>query len=294
MINERFEFKHLLAIKAICDESSLTKAAESLFMSQPALSRRISKLEHELGVDLFDRLGKKMIPTPAAKTLIDLAKHILPKLKQTQQQLQIIKQGHEPSIRIATACFTCYHWLPDVISLLDNGAQLDIVSEATQNPNQALLDGVIDVAIANEPCKHPGVYSSQLNADQYLAVVAKAHHLADLPYLTPEDCQPEHLILYDNHSQAFDLFLKPNKVIPKKLSTVPLTGAILQMVKANLGITFQSQWVLAGRNLAADYKTLKLGKNGTQRIWYISYLKSNHGSQYKQLAAAINSTMTNL
>ncbi|MGJ8662832.1 MAG: LysR family transcriptional regulator, partial [Marinicella sp.] len=144
MNKEHIDLKHLLAVKAIFKTNHLTKAAELLCLSQPALSRRISTLEHKLGLNIFNRVGKKLIPTTAGKKLIELADQVLPIYQHTQNDLQLLKQGHNEPIRIATACFTCYHWLPDVIKQLKDGIQIDIVSEATENPNQALIDGLID------------------------------------------------------------------------------------------------------------------------------------------------------
>ncbi|WP_223788700.1 LysR family transcriptional regulator [Marinicella meishanensis] len=268
----KWELKHLHTLQLMEQTESITAAADRLFLTQSSLSRRILKLEALLGVQLFERIGKRMIMTAAGKRLLALANQIMPLCEEADRDLVALTQPNRPTVRIATQCFTCYHWLPSVIKACQEHTRAEVVAEATDDPNRALLAGEIDLSIANRPCDHRQVTSTPLFTDEYLAVISKDHPWARREYIMPDDCRDEHFFQYAQASRAMDEFLKPQQIQPKQVSAVPLTGSIMQLVRAGLGASFLSEWVLGGKRSGLDWVAKPLGQAGLFRQWYASHL----------------------
>ena len=71
------DLHHLRALRKVVETGSFTRAAEELFLTQPAISHQIRSLEDELGQALFQRDGRSVAPTPAGRMLYDYARRIL-------------------------------------------------------------------------------------------------------------------------------------------------------------------------------------------------------------------------
>ena len=87
---------------AVARYKNFSKAAESLYIGQPALSRRISALERQLGVQLFLRSNKAVELTKAGEILREEAQHIIEQLEQLEEKMQAAEQGVTGSIRVTT------------------------------------------------------------------------------------------------------------------------------------------------------------------------------------------------
>jgi len=139
------EVRHLRVVQAIVREGSVTKAAESLYLTQPAVSHTLKDIESRLGVQLFRRNRKRMEPTPEGLSLQATAERVLNELECAEESLQSFKAGKRGVLRVATQCYTCYHWLPRILKRFEESVpavDLQIVPEATNEPVEALLGEV--------------------------------------------------------------------------------------------------------------------------------------------------------
>ena len=109
------EVRHLRMIEAIAREGGVTNAARRLHLTQPAVSHALRDLERKLGVKLFQRSPKGMIPTDNGERLLQTAAAVLDELQRAESHLAARRAGHLGALRIATQCYTCYHWLPGVL-----------------------------------------------------------------------------------------------------------------------------------------------------------------------------------
>src|SRR5688572_25622130 len=98
-------------MREIDRKGSVTAAAESLCLTQSALSHTLRKLEHMLGVRLWLRDGRKLKLTEAGVFLLDAASHILPQLEHAEQSLRHFARGTRGTLRIGMECHPCYQWL---------------------------------------------------------------------------------------------------------------------------------------------------------------------------------------
>jgi len=110
------DLRHFRLVQQIVATQSITRAAERMHISQPALSRQLRDIEEKLGVALFDRRGKTMQPTAAGRHLLSVAPAILQLADDAEETVLQMASGTAGSIRLATECFTCYRWLPKIIA----------------------------------------------------------------------------------------------------------------------------------------------------------------------------------
>ena len=155
------EIRHLRLVTAVAQAGSLTKAGEKLHLTQSALSHQLKEVESELNTPLFYRLNKKMVLTPAGKIVLHSAGAILTDLERTKREVQRLISGEAGLLRISTECYTCYHWLPNLLRAYNAefpNVEVQIVAEATRKPIAALYAGKLDVAIGYS--KIDGIYSA--------------------------------------------------------------------------------------------------------------------------------------
>jgi LysR family transcriptional regulator for metE and metH len=274
------ELRHLKLVEAIAVEGAMTRAAARLNITQSALSHQLAGLEEGLGVSLFRRVPRGMILTEAGEKLLNCARLVLPTVREARELVAAADSKAQGTLRISTECYTCYHWLPSRLKTFHETfphMQVEIVVEATRRPVEALLAGELDLAIVSDPPNGPAVTSRPLFEDDMVAILSPEHRLARRSSLSPQDFVTEHLITYSvpiRQLGIYQQFLHPAGVAPARISRVDLTEAIIEMVKANLGIAVLARWAIARHLNSATLKALPLGRRGFQRRWYAVTVKS--------------------
>src|SRR5262245_33565742 len=138
----QLDSRDLRLVRSIVDGGGVTGAGRLLHLSQSAVSHQLAELERRIGVDLFDRVGRRMVPTPAGQRLAGASRSVLAELERVAAE--VAGGGAGRKLRIATECYTCYHWLPPLLpryhALLPE-VDVDIVLDATRHPLPALLEG---------------------------------------------------------------------------------------------------------------------------------------------------------
>jgi LysR family transcriptional regulator for metE and metH len=278
------ELKHLRLVQALALEGTMTRAARQLHLTQPALSHQLADLERIAGAPLFRRTARGMLLTAAGERILSSAEAVLEELAKLQRHFG--EQGAHPLVlRLSTECYTCYHWLPSKIRRFRTrfpDVEVRVVVEATREPMDALLAGKIDLAVVSEAPRDRNVRTRKLFRDELVAVVSPDHRLAARRRLTARDFDGETLITYSLPLERLTVFqevLKPARVAPQRICQVELTEAILEMVKANLGIAVMARWAvtphLAERASGTPVlKALPITQRGLQRDWFAATLRS--------------------
>jgi LysR family transcriptional regulator for metE and metH len=273
------ETRHLRLIEAVAEHGSLTKAGSRLDLTQSALSHQLLDLEGRLRLTLFHRLGKRMVPTPAGQRLLEAAHLALPHLRAAEEDLYRFASGKHAVLRLSTECYTCYHWLPGVLVPFNErfpAVEVRIVAEATRHPIEALLAGKIDLGIVHNDSEDERLEYYPLFHDELVVVTRPGHRLTSRPYVVAEDFAEEHLIVYAtprNESTVFRAILNPAGVCPRRTSEIQLTEAIVEMVKAGIGISVIARWAALPHIRAGTLEALPLTKTGFHRHWQAAVIR---------------------
>jgi LysR family transcriptional regulator for metE and metH len=270
-------------ITAIADQGGLTKAANHLHLTQSALSHQLRDIED---ASLFQRHAKRMILTQAGERLLQSARTVLDELQRTEEEIRETSKQREGLLRISTECYTCYHWLPSRLKAFSERfpkVEVRIVASATRHPFEALLDGKLELAIVATKVRNRKLQYKSLFDDELIAVMKPGHLLASRPYLTAHDFSDQHLITYSLPKDKMSLFqrvLTPAAVNPRHISQVELTEAIVEMVKAGLGISTMARWAAAPHLEAGSLVGVPVTRHGLKRTWYAATMRTGSGPAF--------------
>lgn len=273
------EMRHLRLVKAIAEEGGVTRAAGRLHLTQSALSHQLKNVEGRIGAQLFLRLKTRMVPTPAGERLLRSAGPLLLELSRVEDDLGRLATNREGLLRLATECTTCYHWVPPVLAQyrrIRPRVDIQIVADATRRPLEALLSGRLEVGILSTPTADPRLSITPLFTDEMVAVMPPGHPLASRTRLSAEDFRNESLILYTGpeESTLFERVLIPAGVVPVQVMQIQLTEAILEMVKAGMGISCLARWAVSREIASGVIRAVPVAGGALRRRWCAATLKA--------------------
>ena len=280
------EVRHLRLAVAIAEEGSVTRAGHRLHLTQSAVSHQLSDLESRLGMQLFSRGKRGLLPTAAGQTLLAIAHDVIGRLQSAQRELAILSGQNRGTLRITMECYTCYHWLPRILKDFNRRyPQMEVAIDvnATGRPAEALSDGRVDVAVMHSARKNRALVTHALFSDELVAVMAPQHRLAGRDYLTPDDFHDETAIVYAAPKAEMKLFREFFNLAdpePKRVMHVQLTEAIIEMVKANLGVGVLTRWSVEPEVRASRLVAVHLARTGLRRNWFAAHRREKVVAPY--------------
>jgi LysR family transcriptional regulator for metE and metH len=272
------EIRHLMLVRAVAAAGSLTRAGLALHLTQSALSHQLQDIEQRLGTALFLRVGKRMVLTPAGERVLASADSVLTAMERTEEAVRHLAGARSGVLRLTTQCYTCYHWLPPLLKRFQAThprVDVRIDATATNDPITHLLDGRLDVAIISDPVHDRRVVVQPLFDDEMVAIVEPRHALAGKTYVQLEDFAGQTLLIYPpkEESTIYQRLLVPAGVVPGAIQGIQLTEAIIELVKAGLGIAVLAAWAVAPHVKAGTLRALPVTRRGYRRTWSAATMK---------------------
>jgi LysR family transcriptional regulator for metE and metH len=269
------ERTHLVIIREVDRQGSLTAAANVLCLTQSALSHTVKKMEQQLGTAVWDREGRNLRLTQAGQYLLALANRVLPQMEHAEDRMKQYAQGQRGTLRIGMECHPCYQWLLKVVSpylKLWPDVDVDVKQRFQFGGIGALFGYDIDVLVTPDPLKRPGLRFEPVFDYEQVLVVSEEHPLADVAYVTPELLAAEVLITYPVETDRLDIynqFLTPANVVPKRHKVIETTDIMLQMVASGRGVAALPRWLAEEYADSMPLVPLKLGKKGIAKQIYL-------------------------
>ncbi len=169
------EIAALNALIAVAEEASFSKAAERLFITQPAVSKRITALENELAVRLFDREGRRIRLTEAGRLLLPHALEIIRHVEHSRELMASLSGTVSGSLRMASSHHIGLHRLPGVLKRYARRypeVELDLKFLDSETACQQVETGELEFALITLPETLPGALVKDVIWKDALAVVA--------------------------------------------------------------------------------------------------------------------------
>jgi LysR family transcriptional regulator for metE and metH len=215
-----------------------------------------------------------MVPTKRGERLIARARQILSALCEAEDALAGAQSAPDARIRIATECYTCYHWLPPLLQRYSAEfprVEVQVIAEATYETLASLVNGTIDVGIAHSDVRDRRLNAQRLFKDEIVAVLAPNHRLARRDYIDAADLLGEHVYLYSDleNSWVYQTILRPAGVPPTRTTRITLTEATIELVKAGLGIAFMARWAVQPHVRARTLRVVSYSRAGMHRTWHL-------------------------
>jgi LysR family hydrogen peroxide-inducible transcriptional activator len=230
-------------IVAVAHERSFGRAAQRCFVSQPALSVAIQKLEEELGTRLFERGKAEVSVTPVGERVVEQAQKVLEEASRVKELAQAGRNQLAGTLKLGAIYTVAPYLLPDLIPALHELAPqmpLEIEENLTENLEAALKSGRIDAAIVALPFDPPGIVAEFLYEEPFRIVVPRDHRWARRKSVAAGELAAERPILlgvgHCFRDQVLDACPELNR------SESPVTRAnsletVRNMVASGLGIS---------------------------------------------------------
>ena len=277
------EFRHLRTIKAIHDTGGLARAADSLNITQSALSHQIKGIEDQAGVELFVRRSKPLKLSAAGMKMLAAAERILPQVAALEAEFAGLVKGRAGRLHIAIECHACFEWLFPVLEQFRKAwpdVDVDIRPGLAFDAMPALRKEEVDLVVSSDPEDLPETDFTALFDYSPVFVASANHPLAAKDYIEPEDFRGETLITYPVDRARLDIFsqlLTPAKVEPAAIRQAELTAVILLLVASNRGVAVLPDWVVQQVRYNSDYVTRPLTKGGiTRRLYAATRAEDTH------------------
>ena len=280
------ELRHLHLIRTIADEKGITKSLGKLFLTQSAVSHQLRDIEERIGAKIFYRTKNQWLLTEEGKILYDTAVLILAEMEKALEKVNDMRGGHAGSIRISTACYTSYHWLPSFLGrmhVLYPKLDVQIKIEATHKPLEKLIANELDIGITSDPGDDKSIKYIELFKDEVMAVVQTGHELSLRKFLTSGDFSDHPLIIYSYPLETvtvYEHFLKKDKIQPRQIIAMPLTEVALEMVKAGMGIMTMPRWAMKPFVSSPELTLVKIGAKGLIRTHYAAIRHEDAKKKY--------------
>ena len=244
------EFKQLESFAAVVRLNSFTKAAESLYISQPTISTHIRALEEELGTRLIMRTTKNIDVTPEGMKLFEYAVNIL---ELRDRMVQECSAGARQIIHLGASTIPSAYILPEVLPTfgrLNPNAFFIIHQTDSKGVMEGLTDGIYDVGLIGMPCEKETLYSEPFCKDRMVLItpVSQEYLALQSAGASPEDVLRNHpVILRERGSgskKSADYFLEQTGISEEQLQVSARVNdpeAIKNLVAGGLGVSIISK-----------------------------------------------------
>ncbi|MEU4341637.1 LysR family transcriptional regulator [Nocardia sp. NPDC023852] len=194
------ELRQLTYFVAVCEELSFSGAAARCFISQSAISHQISRLERDLGVQLFERSTRSVVPTDATARLLPLAKQML----SLESAIRAAVRTVGPRIRLAANMSFATRSLSAIAGAraAHPEAEIEFVIKPFRQRITAVADGDCDLALIRGRVDQPGLVVEQLWVEDLVIATSSAHPLALEDVVTLADLSSYPLLLPPEQEQV--------------------------------------------------------------------------------------------
>jgi LysR family hydrogen peroxide-inducible transcriptional activator len=230
-------------IVAVAQELSFRRAAEKSFISQPALSLAIQKLEEELGLKIFERGRNEITVTPTGLAIVEQAQRVLEEAERIREIAAQGKNQLASPLRIGIIYSVGPYLLPALISELKTVApkmSLEVEENITANLDTGLRNGRLDVIIIALPFGDAGILTHSLYDESFEVVVSNDHRWAKRRSIAAHELAGEKVLLLDSGHCFSNQVAEACPEINRKSAEIQQGTSletIRNMVASGLGIT---------------------------------------------------------
>ena len=239
------ELKQLRSFCETARHGSITRAAQQMQSSQPAVSNQVRMLEEELGVRLFERRGPRVVLTQVGHNVYRIAKPLVQGLLRLPDLFADRCHGVDPrGLSIGAGEISAAYLLPGPLERF-RARYPGVRIEVRTGDGSARLDWLrsfeVDVVIAAFDAVPPDIEFQPFRRSQFVLVTPEDHPLADRHSVTPESLAHYPLVVpVSGHyaRQTMDMLLRLRGIVPRVVLEVEGWGATLNHVAAGVGIAF--------------------------------------------------------
>ncbi len=272
---------------AVIKFRSFSKAAEAFYLTQPTVSGHIKNLEHELGVDLLDRVGKRAVPTEAGEILFRYGLKLIALRDNARQEIEAVTGKVSGRLKIGGSTIPGAYVLPPLIGSFRKNhptVSIQLVINDTAKVTEAVLNSELAIGIVGARINDPHLETHAFLKDELVVAVSSKYSWARRKSIPVDALKEEPFILREQGSgtrRIMEERLAKAGLSLSDLNTVAVMGssdAVRQSVKAGLGISILSIRAIADDIEAGRLVALRVKGVPLERNFSVILLKSRNRS----------------
>jgi DNA-binding transcriptional LysR family regulator len=234
----------------VAESPSVSRAAELLLLSQPAVSMQIKTLERILGLRLFDHTGRRMQLTEAGRDLYGRATRVIGLMDETAQAMADLREGRQGRLRVVATTTVGIYVVPRLLGLYHErhpGVEVSLEVANWERTCERLFAGEADVAVAG-PHPEPRLQMQPFMEDELVVIASPRSRLAHGGRLSLQTLAAESMVVREPGSgtrAAVEKIFAEHGLTYHRTMELSRNGAIKQVVMAGLGIAVISRGALA-------------------------------------------------
>ena len=263
---------------AVAETGSFTRAAEREQVAQPSLSQQIMKLEVELGVRLFDRLGRAVRLTDMGQVFLPRARAILSEMRAAKEEVAEKQSTVSGPVCVGVIPTIAPYFLPARIAQFSRQypeASITVVEDVTVHLMDQLRAGLIDLAIIALPARGHDLDAFPLLTERLFAILPKGHRLARRRTLRMKELREEpFLLLRDDHcfrDTSIEV-CKRARLSPQIVFESGQFSSIMGMVGAGMGISIVPEMAVEAK---PDYSSVLIADERASRTIGVAAVKGH-------------------
>jgi DNA-binding transcriptional LysR family regulator len=258
----------------------MTATADSLFMSQSAVSQAIAELEKYYDVKLFERLSRKLYVTQAGEKLLSYARHMIHMNDQVEKDMRALHDSG--SIRIGASVTVGANVLPKLISAfkqINPQIGIEVFEDNTEKVEKLILYDHIDIGIVEGETASPDIVNMPFMDDELVLICGARHRFSSLSIIEPHELEKEDFIIREKGSgtrKTFEDVMTANKLSWKVTWTCNNADTIKMAVAEGLGISVISKRAVTNEVASKVLYTAAISDIMFDRKFKIVYHKNKY------------------
>ena len=272
-----FDSRQLRAFSLLAQTGSFTKTAQSLHLSQSAISHAIKALEEDVRCRLLDRQGRKATLTQAGEQFLVHVNKILESMDAAREGLDELGKTGGGRLRIGASTTACQHILPLVFRELKESfpqCVIQIEPGDTAHAIEMLRCHRVDLALGLKPSSENQFKFRPLFTDELQFIVSPLHPWALTGHVEKDTIAAQNYIVYEKTSYTVQLveeYFRKENIGLRSAIDLGSMEAIKEMVKIGVGISVLALWIARKELAEKSLVALPLGKRKLRRQWGIMH-----------------------
>jgi len=267
---------------------NLSMAAAELFITQPAVTKGIQRLQEYYDMKFIDHIGKKLVLTDAGEVLYEIAEKIFELESKAEESIRDFQERKRGRIRILSSESFGDYYLPRIIIPFSKAYPLvritmNILPTEQVIENTATLNN--DLGFISYPVEHKKLLVREVLEDQLVIITSPDHPLTCQPVLAPRDLEGQRLIMHETGSaprKTFENYIRKNDLAVNVHLELSSNRAIKRAVEDGIGIALISRKVANEEILKKRLIAIPLSDPSMTRKFYMVHHKDKYLSESLQ------------
>ncbi|MGH7902611.1 MAG: LysR substrate-binding domain-containing protein [Candidatus Dormibacteraceae bacterium] len=269
----------LRTFKAVADRLSFSAAAQELHLTQPSVSYQVKELERALGMDLLDRLGKRIQLTEAGRLLYGYARRTLSTLDEAALALEELRGIARGTLKVGASTTVGIYVMPAALGAFKRrhpGLAISLEIASRGQVQEQVLRGELHLAVVGPSLRNPDLTTAPFMFDELVVIAPRGHELAGRHGVSLHELRREPFIMREPGSGtrwALEKAIRKAGVRVEIGMELGSNGAIKHAVESGLGLAAISRFAISLEQASGRLTVLDVKGFPIRRRWHIVHLR---------------------